>query len=368
MSRAVSSMSSRPGPIATTSASRAITSRSSGTSPDRGGRPTTFASGTAMLSAAAVVSSTASCSRPAPARSAAPPASSTAPGVYRDPPTTSTVPRDSLSPRGSGNGQPRSTPGVMTRSSGRLGIDFLLPGRRRALAVQMVDVVEQLRAQLAVDAVPAADGTVRDRGGAGDRHQFRFAELLGEIADEQVRGVVRDQQDAAARIVLAQLAQQRAEPEQHVGPRLAAGGSVVELAEPLPPAGLIGQPGEHAPAGKQVQPPQLAVAQPLVDDAGHAGAGQCQLGGLPGAQVRRDDGDVGSFLLRPVGEPPADRLGLFPAGVGQWDVRVPFRDVDRLEAADLRFLGYHIAGALPVPYDGEPLQLFHGNAFTRPRR
>src|SRR3712207_8198264 len=99
------------------------------------------------------------CSRPAPARSAAVPASSTAPGVYRAPPTTSTVPRAFLSPCGSGSGHSRSIPGVMTRSDG-LGIDVLLAGRRGALAVQVLHVVEQFRLENTVGPPPAADRRV----------------------------------------------------------------------------------------------------------------------------------------------------------------------------------------------------------------
>src|SRR5919112_4113595 len=117
-----------------------------------------------MLNAVAVDSVTASWSRPAPARSAATPASSTAPGVNRAPPTTRTVPRDFLSPCGSGSGHSRSTRGVMTCSSDRLGIDVLLPGRRGALAVQVLDRVEQFRLELAVHAPPAADRGVRQPG------------------------------------------------------------------------------------------------------------------------------------------------------------------------------------------------------------
>src|SRR3954471_15036109 len=116
-----------------------------------------------MLSALTVEFSTASCRRPAPARSAATPASSTAPGVDRDPPTTRTVPLASLLPCGSGSGQSRRTCGVMTRSdSAGLGIDILLSGRRRTVAVQVGHGVEEFRAERAAGVPPGADRAVRD--------------------------------------------------------------------------------------------------------------------------------------------------------------------------------------------------------------
>src|SRR3990170_443589 len=138
-----------------------------------------------MLRAVAVLASTASCNRPAPARRADTPASSTAPGVVRDPPTTRTVPRDFLSPWGSGSGHSRSRAGVMTASSDRFGIDVLLLGRSRALAMQVLDHIELFRLEVVADPSPAADRGVRDAGGPGHRHQLLLAELLGQVPHEQ---------------------------------------------------------------------------------------------------------------------------------------------------------------------------------------
>ncbi|KAL8988149.1 MAG: hypothetical protein Q9177_002729, partial [Variospora cf. flavescens] len=56
---------------------------------------------------------------------------------------------------------------------------------------------------------------------------------------------------------------QSAQPQQHVGPGLAARGPVVELAVPGPAGVLLGQPLAYTAPGEQVQHAQLAVAQPL---------------------------------------------------------------------------------------------------------
>src|SRR4051812_12012627 len=332
----VSPMSSRPGPMATTSALPASSSRCSGTSPATepesvSGRPTTLASGTAMLSAGAVVAVAPSWSRPAPARSAASPARSTAPGGKRGPPPTRTVPRDSLPPAGSGSGQARSSCGVTTCSDG-LDIDLGLPGGWGALAVQVRHRVEQLGPQPVAVATPRAERGVRDGVFVGDLHQAVLVQALDQVPDEQHDRLVADQQDPAPGVVGPHVAQQAAQPQDDVGPGLAARWPVVELAEPAAPLRLGGQPGPHAVPGEQVEHAEFAVAQPLVRDGPHIEAGQGQLGGLPGAQVRRDDGHLRPPVGRLLAQPSVDGRRLAAPGVRQGYVRIALGDVDELDA------------------------------------
>jgi hypothetical protein len=235
----------------------------------------------------------------------------------------------------------------------------------RTHVVQVADVVEQLRVQLAAVAPPRADRAVRHGGGVGDLHQLGLAELLGEIAHQEDRGLVGEEQHPAARVVLAQLTQQGTQAQQDVGPRLSAGRAVVELAEAGAAGVLAGQPGLHAAAGQQVEHAQLTVAQPLVDGERHPAALQRELRGLPGPQVRRHDGDLRPLVLRQPGQPLADRAGLLAAQLGQGNVGVALRDVDGLEPAGLGVLGDDVAGALAVAHHAQPLQLLHGGLITQ---
>jgi hypothetical protein len=234
--------------------------------------------------------------------------------------------------------------------------------------VQVGHGIEQLRSQQVAVAAPGADRAVRDAGGVRDRHQLGLAERLGEIPHQQHGGLVADQQQPAARVVGAQFAQQRTQPQQHVGPGLAARRPVVELAEPGAARVLVGQPGPHAAAGVQIQHAQFAVAQPLVDDRGDAEAGQRELRGLPGPQVRRHDRHLRPLVAVQLAEPGADRLGLLAAGPGQRHVGIAFRDVDQFQPAGLGVLRDHVAGALAMTDDAKPLRLLHAGFLTRTAR
>jgi hypothetical protein len=56
-----------------------------------------------------------------------------------------------------------------------------------------------------------------------------------------------------------------------IGPRLAAGWPVVELAEPVTAGGLGGQPRPYTARREQVEDAELTVAQPLIGDRADAG-------------------------------------------------------------------------------------------------
>src|SRR6266536_2093082 len=366
----VSSTLSRPGPTATTAASATRSVTRSGRLPDTepssvSGSPTTSASGTSMLSAAAVDAVTASWSTPAPERSAATPASSTAPGVDRDPPSTRTVPRASLPPPGTGSGHSRSTRGVITHGSDGLGMDLLLPGQLGALAVQMLHRVEGDQGQGPVGAAtPGADRAVGDHVAAGDDHQLLLGEPFDEVPEQVDDRLVAEQQHPLVFVVAAQVAEQAAQPQGDVGPRLAAGGPVVELAEPAPPLRLLRQPCAHSVAGQQVEDAQFPIAQPLVAHHRYVAAVERDLRGLHSPQVRRDDRNLGTLVGRQRCKPDGDRRGLVPTGLRERHVGVPLRDVDQLDAVGLRPGRREVARALPVPDDAEPAQFCHALGIT----
>ena len=58
--------------------------------------------------------------------------------------------------------------------------------------------------------------------------------------------------------------QNGSDPPGDVGPALAAGGAGVELAEPRPAFGLLGEPGLDPVPGEAVEQAEVAFAQPFV--------------------------------------------------------------------------------------------------------
>jgi hypothetical protein len=81
--------------------------------------------------------------------------------------------------------------------------------------------------------------------------------------------------------------------------------------------------------------------------------------------VRRDDGDLRPFPVRPAGQPASHGGGLLAADPRKGDIGVALRDVDRLEAVAFGLLGDGVAGALPVPDDGQSAQFCHDIGRTR---
>ena len=113
-------------------------------------------------------------------------------------------------------------------------------------------------------------------------------------------------------------------------------GTVVELAEPLPSLGLLGELRPDAVHRVQVEHAELAVTQSLVAQRGDVEPLERDLGGLPRTYVRRHDDDLRPLVLRQVVEPARHGLRLLLPGVRERYVRVTLGDVDEVRALLLR--------------------------------
>lgn len=92
-----------------------------------------------------------------------------------------------------------------------------------------------------------------------------------------------------ARVLACDRVEGAAHAEPDVAPALAAGGPMVELAEPGPRCGLVGKLGFDAAPGEPVEHPELPLPQALVqhDLRSESGALDGDLGGPAGSLVGR---------------------------------------------------------------------------------
>src|SRR6478736_2026095 len=326
----------RPGPRRTTSASDASSSTRSApataSSPSCStGSPTTKDSGSATARVVALSAAVATCTLPAPTRSAASAASSTAPGVCRAPPTTSTVPRSDLSPPGSGSRQPRRSPSsTRTGCSSATGPPPLRGSRRfgGGRLVGLLDGGEGLQLQTSARAPPVAgQGAVGERLRPVQVEQRRLVEALEGEAEAHDDGLVGEDPDTAACLRQGKVKEEVTHPEGDVGPALAAGRTVVELAEPGPSLGLLGMARPDPRAGEPVEDPEVTLAQPFVPGRLHPdglGDDACRAGR---PEVRRAEHDVGAARLGR-GDVLRQHRGLSFAALGERRVGVSGVEVE----------------------------------------
>src|SRR3954453_7520972 len=328
----VSSTSCMPGPMRTASAASARSRTTSAASARIAplslcGKACTSASGRAVAANGATDAAVATWSLPAPARSAASAASSTAPSVSLLPPITRIEPRAFLPPVGSGSGQARSTWGVTRVLSGPVGSGvgggIGLLGDVLVLDDQVRDGVELHQLERGTGALPLARHRgVGDLLSPVDLQQLLLGQLLQHVPEDHDHGLVGDEQQPLAVVPQRLGGQQTADPQRDVGPALPARRPVVELAEQVPPLGLLRVLLADPGAGHPVEGAEVPLAQPLVD----AHAQPERLGGQPRRRQGAGEGraeDGGRALLgRKVGHPAAEGLGLRAAGLRQRDVRV----------------------------------------------
>ena len=158
--------------------------------------------------------------------------------------------------------------------------------------------------------------------------------------------------------------QQAADPQGDVGPALAARRPVVELAEQVAAAGLVGELLADAGAGHAVEGPEVALPQPLVGAHPDAEAlgGQLRRRQRPGERGAEHGGRP--LVLGQRGQPAAQRLGLRAAGVGQRDVGVA--DVE-LQPPGPRLAGRARRRRCPCSRRAAPATARTGPAPGRPR-
>ena len=160
---------------------------------------------------------------------------------------------------------------------------------------------------------------------------------------------------ATAGVLAHERVAQRAQPEGDVDPALPAGRAVVELAESVASGGFVGERGDDAAMGQQVEDPELALAQPLVGDDLDVQASRRDdvTGRLHRAHVRRADDGVGALAARLLAQPHAERVGLLDTEVRQRDVHVTVGEVEPLELPGTSRIVGDVAEALSVPEQPE---------------
>ena len=154
----------------------------------------------------------------------------------------------------------------------------------------------------------------------------------------------------------AQVVEQAAHPEHDVGPALAAGRLVVELAEPLAAGGLLGVPGADPETRQPVEDAEVALAQPFVEEhlrprpriASVAVSAARRYGELSTTLGRRDSSAPASHA------PTASAWSA--AGRGQLDVGVAHVEVELLGLRLVRRVVGLVADALAVPDEGDLLR------------
>ena len=100
-----------------------------------------------------------------------------------------------------------------------------------------------------------------------------LVELLEDVAEAQDHHLVADDQHAPVAIMEVDGVEHRPQPQDHVGPALAAGRPVIEFAEPLAVRGFLREFVADAGRRQPVEDAELALAQPLVDDGPRRAAG-----------------------------------------------------------------------------------------------
>ena len=113
-----------------------------------------------------------------------------------------------------------------------------------------------------------------------DLEQVLLAHPLEHVAERHDHGLVREQPQPLVRADLAGVVQQGADAEDDVGPALAAGRLVVELAELLAAVGLLGEPSPDAGAREPVEHTEVALAEPLVGVRAETQSLEREVGGL----------------------------------------------------------------------------------------
>ena len=111
---------------------------------------------------------------------------------------------------------------------------------------------------------------------------------------------------------------------------------------------------------RPVENPELALAQPLVDDGPRGGRPTARpladdLGGLARPHIRRGQDEFGPLVGRQSGEPAARGFGLLVAEFGQGHVDVAQVDVDLMRARLVGGVARDIALALAMADEPQSL-------------
>jgi hypothetical protein len=219
---------------------------------------------------------------------------------------------------------------------------------------EVVDLVERGQAEIAVGvAVVAGERGVGHLLLLVDGEQLLLGQLLQHVPEHHDDGLVRDDDQPLVVVAQALRGQHAADPQRDVGPALAAGRAVVELAEQVPPLRLVRVLLADAGAGHPVERAEIPLPEAFVGADADAELTGRELGGGECPLERRAQDGGRPLVLGQIGQPPAQRLGLCPAGVGQRDVGVA--DVE-LQPARLRLLRLRVrdvAHALAVPHQPE---------------
>ena len=209
---------------------------------------------------------------------------------------------------------------------------------------------ERLQHETAGSLAVAGDGGVGDRRGAVDLQQLGLVEPLQRVAERHDHRLVGEQPHPLAVVPLAQVGQQAARAQHHVGPALPGRRLVVELADVGAALGLLGIPRPDALAGQAVEQPEVALAQALVHQQLDVEVGQRGAGRVGGASVGRADDEVRSLPLREPCSPPAEGARLLLAVGGQLDVRVACRELEPLGIRVTGLVVGDVPGTLPVAH------------------
>ena len=144
-----------------------------------------------------------------------------------------------------------------------------------------------------------------------------FGHPFQDVAEQHDQGVVAHQHHPLPAAQVVQFAKHGAQPQHNVGPGLAAGRPVVELAQPAPAFGFVREPPLHALAGEHVQDAEFTVSEALVgaDLDRPPGGFHCDLGRLTGPNIRGGHHGVGP------GSSSIDARALPSASDWSWPVR-----------------------------------------------
>ncbi len=209
--------------------------------------------------------------------------------------------------------------------------------------------------------IVGADAAVEHVGLLVDGEDLMFVEFLEDVAEAQHDDLVANDQHAPVAIMQVDRVEHRAKAQDHVRPALAARRPVIEFTQQPPVRGFLRELGADAGGGQPVENPELALAQPLVDDrvrraAGERAGAADDLRGLLRPHVRRREDQLGAFLARQCGEPAASGVGLLAPEIGQGHVDVAARDVDLVRAGFVRRVARYVALTLPMPDEPQALR------------
>ena len=217
-------------------------------------------------------------------------------------------------------------------------------------------VREAVQLEQVAPAPVARERGVRDPDVRVDVQQRLLVDALQRVPEPHDHRLVGEHPEALAVVPVAQVVEQAAHPEHHVGPALPAGRLVVELAEPLATGGLLGVPGADPETRQPVEDAEVPLAQPLVEEHLLAAAPHRQRRRLGGTPVRRAQHDGGPPGLVRAGQPRGQRVGLVPAGRRELDVGVAHVEVELLRVRRARRVVGLVADALAVTDEGDLLR------------